>query len=206
MAATHVPHVIHTTVALLLVLLILGFSIRWGWMESLAGSLAGGLAFDYFFLPPRGFGLEAPEHWVALGSFLVTAIVTGQLAARASRYRIEAENRRDEIARLYRLGDAVLNAGTAELSLERVVQEIVGIFCVRAAALFDKQSGQIFLSGTDIAEDLLREVAATGNPKVGRTAGFCTVPVRQSGSLAGSLAIVGNLSQSAVEALSLIHI
>ena len=95
--ATFVRHVNHTTVALMLVLLILGFAIRWGWVEALVSSLAGGFGFDYFFLPPRGFGLEAPERWVTLGAFLVTAITAGQLAARAARNLDDAERRRNEM-------------------------------------------------------------------------------------------------------------
>ena len=83
LVSTRVRHVNHTTVALLLVLLILGISTRWGSLEALAASLAGGLGFNYFFLPPSGLGLEAPERWVTLGAFMLTAIVTGQLSARA---------------------------------------------------------------------------------------------------------------------------
>ncbi len=109
-------HVNHTTVALGLVLLILGLSIRWGWLEALVASLAGGLGFDYFFLPP-GFGLEAPEHWMALGAFLLTAITTGQLSARANRHRDEAGRRRDEMARLFQFGNALLESESVEATL-----------------------------------------------------------------------------------------
>jgi len=51
--ATRLRHVNHTTVALALVLLILGLSTKWGWMEALAASLAGGLALDFRFAIPR---------------------------------------------------------------------------------------------------------------------------------------------------------
>jgi two-component system sensor histidine kinase KdpD len=201
--ATYVPHVIHTTVALLLVLLILGLSIQWGWMEALTASLAGGLAFDYFFLPPRD--LEASEHWVTLGAFLLTAILTGQLAARANRYRSVAERRRDEIASLYRLSDVFLDTENAEGPLDRIPGEIVEIFGVRAAALFEQQGGRIFRSGSaahSIPDGQLHEVAATGNPLIDNPPECCVVPVRQTGNLAGSLGITGALPQSVAEAIA----
>lgn len=202
--ATYVRQVNHTTVALLLVLLILVISIQWGWREALAASLAGGLAFDYFFLPPRGFELEAPEHWVTLGAFLLTATLTGQLAARANRYRIEAERRRDEIARLYRLDNALLESDSAPAPVEKAANAIAEIFSARAAALFEQQSGRIFHSGSadnGIPEGQLREVGTTGNPLIDSGAGYCVVPVRQSGNLAGSLGVEGT-PQRVAEAIA----
>ncbi|HUB81805.1 MAG TPA: ATP-binding protein [Bryobacteraceae bacterium] len=204
--ATHLPHVIHTTVALLLVLLILGISIRWGWVEALVASLAGGIGFDYFFLPPHGFELAAPEYWVSLIAFLLTAIVTGQLSARAATNRREAERRRDELEKLYRLGNAVMDLDDVENSLECIPSRIAATFEAGAAALFDAESDRVFHSGPTgdrLAEGLLRSVAATGNPLIDGPNGCCVVPIRRCGELAGSLGISGVfLTQPMAEAIA----
>jgi two-component system sensor histidine kinase KdpD len=202
----HLRHVNHTIVALVLVLLILGLSIRWGWMEALAASLAGGLGFDYFFPQASGFGPEDPEHGLTLIAFLLTAIATGQLSARANRHRKEAELRRDEMAGLYRFGNALLHDASVDIALERIPEHIVEIFRARTAVLFDPQDGKILRSGpaeVSILDERLREVAATGDSIIDDEHGTCVVPVWRSGNLAGSLGIAGvSLSRSMVEAIS----
>ncbi|MEP7306050.1 MAG: ATP-binding protein [Acidobacteriota bacterium] len=60
---------------------------------------AGGLS--YYFLPPAGFEIEQPEDWVAFITFVVAAVVAGELASRAERRTAEAQQGRLEIERLY---------------------------------------------------------------------------------------------------------
>jgi PAS domain S-box-containing protein len=78
-------YVDHATVALLMVATIVGIGSLWGGPEALTGALIGGLGFDYYFLPPHGFGIENPQHMVALAAFLLIAVAVSQLAARSKR-------------------------------------------------------------------------------------------------------------------------
>jgi PAS domain S-box-containing protein len=84
-ASFWVPHVDHATVALLMIAATVGLATVWGRIEALTGAIIGGLGFDYFFLPPRGFGIEKPEHLVAMAVFLFVALAIGQLAGRTKR-------------------------------------------------------------------------------------------------------------------------
>lgn len=61
----------------------------------------GAAAYSYFFLPPEGFGLESPDDWVAFITFVVVAVLAGELASRAERRAAEAQAGRLEIERLY---------------------------------------------------------------------------------------------------------
>jgi two-component system sensor histidine kinase KdpD len=64
-------------------------------------SVAGGLALNYFFLPPVGtFTIAEPENWVALASFLVTSVLVSHLVAKEKRRAEEAEARRREVESL----------------------------------------------------------------------------------------------------------
>ena len=62
-----VPHVDHATVAMLLILGIVGLASVWGLAEALTATIIGGIGFEYYFLPPADLALQNPEHWVALG-------------------------------------------------------------------------------------------------------------------------------------------
>lgn len=77
------PHVDHATVALLLIAATVGLATVWGTAEALTSAIIGGIGFDYYFLPPQGFGIANPEHLVAMAAFLLVAVAIGQLAARS---------------------------------------------------------------------------------------------------------------------------
>ena len=77
------PNIDHATVALLMVAACAAFATFWGRVEALTSALIGGIGFDYYFLPPRGIGIEKTEHIVALMAFLFATVAIGQLAARS---------------------------------------------------------------------------------------------------------------------------
>ena len=204
--ATHLRHVNHTTVALGLVLLTLGVAMRWGWIEALAVSLAGGLGFDYWFLSPRGFSIESPEQLVTLLAFLLTAITIGGLASRANRNRSEAELRSAEMGRLYDFGSALRDDEHPDTFQERITDHVVNIFGVEGAAFFDALGTRVFRAGTggDRLSDIkLRQVASSGVSFLDRESQVSVVAIRESGELAGSLGIAGfQLPQRMLDAVA----
>ena len=69
----------------------------WGVWLGIATSVASAAAFNYFHIPPTGeFTIDDSEHWVALATFFVVAVVSAELAQRARRRADEAEQRRRE--------------------------------------------------------------------------------------------------------------
>ena len=73
-----------TTVALFMLLLVLGAATKWGLAEAIFTSVISVLAFNFFFLPPIGtFTIADPENWVALFAFIVTAVTVSQLSSQA---------------------------------------------------------------------------------------------------------------------------
>ncbi|HXI27291.1 MAG TPA: ATP-binding protein [Vicinamibacterales bacterium] len=73
----------------------------WGTGPALVAAASGAAAYSYFVLPPAGFGIEDPEDWIAFITFIVTAVIAGELASRAERRAAEAQAGRAEIERLY---------------------------------------------------------------------------------------------------------
>jgi K+-sensing histidine kinase KdpD len=104
------------TVSLALLLNVLLIARRWGSLPALLTSVLAMLCLNFFFLPPLGtFTIAAPDNWIALVAFLVTAVTVGQLSARAKRRAEEAEVGKLEIQRLYsELHDAFDRASHAE--------------------------------------------------------------------------------------------
>jgi len=87
----------------------------WGTGPALFAAASGAAAYSYYFLPPEGFGIEGAEYWIAFVTFIVTAVIAGELASRAERRAAEAQSGREEIERLYReLQSAFERASEAE--------------------------------------------------------------------------------------------
>ena len=63
---------------------VLGVSSLYGLWWGLVTSVASAIAFNFFFLPPaHTLVINSSSDWAALGAFVLTALVTSNLAARA---------------------------------------------------------------------------------------------------------------------------
>jgi K+-sensing histidine kinase KdpD len=110
-----IPAIDAVAAAPVLLLAVLLIARALGTGPALLASTCASLGFSYFFLAHVGFGIEDPNDWAAFLTFTVTAIVVGELAARAERRQIEAEEGRREIEQLYQqLGAAFERASAAE--------------------------------------------------------------------------------------------
>jgi K+-sensing histidine kinase KdpD len=104
---TAIPESVHTrvsatTIALVLLLVILFSASFFGRNPALLASLAAMLSFNYFFLPPYGtWHIADSTNWVAWIAFILTAVVAGELSAYARRRAEEATRGKLEIERLY---------------------------------------------------------------------------------------------------------
>jgi K+-sensing histidine kinase KdpD len=100
--APFAPQINITTVALILLLVILFVAAAFGSRPAFLASILAVLCFNFFFLPPlHTFTISDPQNWIALGAFLITALTAGQLSSYARRRAEEAERQRGQIKGLY---------------------------------------------------------------------------------------------------------
>lgn len=181
-----------TTAALTFLLSVLFIATVWGLAEAVTTSLAATLAFDFFFLPPVGFfNIQDPQNWVALFAFLITAIATSQLSARAHRRTLESQRRRLETEHLYALGRAILLDDTFDRILPNAVTDIARIFGDDEVALFDSASLKTFRFGGASLDAQLRQAAQTCATSHDAKQRFSVAPLHLGGKPIGSLAIRG---------------
>jgi two-component system sensor histidine kinase KdpD len=109
------PDVSATTVALALLLVVLGAATMARLRIAIVTSIVGMLTFNFFFLPPVGtFTIADPQNWIALFAFLVVAVIASNLSAAAQERAREAIARRNELTRLFDLTrDVLLTTDTA---------------------------------------------------------------------------------------------
>src|ERR1700761_3071289 len=74
-------HVNQTTVALTFLVMVQLVAFRWGLFYSIALSVLSTLFYNYFFLPPVGsFTIAESQNWIALVTFLVSAIFISRIS------------------------------------------------------------------------------------------------------------------------------
>ena len=152
-----VPVVSTSVVYLLAVLLVSGY---WGLWLGMATAVASALAWNFFHLPPTGrFSIADEENWVALGVFVVAAVVVSALAD-ATRSRAEEAERRSREADLYaEMARLLLGGETVEDSLKAAG--------ARIAKAFDLPSLSIELTWVDSDERRRALPLIVGGSRIG---------------------------------------
>ncbi len=201
-----VLHANSPTAAFSFLLLVLALATRAGLKETILASLASTLAYNFFFLPPVGtLTIDDPQNWVALFVFLATAITVSHLSNTARRKTEEAASRERELQRMYDFSRALMLRESAQRLTDQVTHKISEIFQVQDVSFYDCASDsvrRITATGFAPQEAALREVAASGVAQRDSETAAVIVPVRFGGPSLGSIGIVGNISEVAVQAIT----
>lgn len=122
-------------VALTYLLGVLLASTVGGLWSGAVTSVLAALAFNFVFLPPVGtLTIADPANWFALVAFLVTAVVSSQLVARARTRSRQAETRAAQTRRLLDLSERILSRVGNPEDPGRALAAL-GQDCARALAL-----------------------------------------------------------------------
>jgi two-component system sensor histidine kinase KdpD len=184
-----------TTAGFTFLMAILIASTVWGFRVATAMSVTATLAFDYFFLPPVGtLNIADPQDWVALFSFLVTAVLGSSLSAHAHRRAVEANRRSQELEWLCALSQRLLDEGNLAEIFRAIPQDLLGSFGAESAALFLSKKQEIYRAGIDIPQlnDGHLRIAAKGEKvEVEGDSKVWFVPLLSGTKVIGSVGISG---------------
>jgi len=155
-----------TTIGFAYLLLVLILASLWGFFEASVASFAATLTFNFFFLPPVGrFTIADPQNWVALFSFLTTALIASRLSGEVKRRAMDAVERQQDLERLYTFSRAILLIDHTEPFPKQLVQKLADIFELSAAVLYERRAEEFYRAGPsdfDDLDDQLRDAALQG--------------------------------------------
>ena len=200
-------HVNQTTVGFTFLLAILAVAASWGLACAIYMSIVATLAYNYFFLPPVfHFTIADPQNWVALFTFLVTAVLASQLSERARRRTLEANQRRGEVERLYAFSQQLLVTENVRELLNLIPRYIVESFSVSGSALFLEGKHDAYYSDlaaqSSLPVDQLKAVALRGEPVLDPASSICYTPLQMGVRSVGTLGMSGSIpSRETMEAL-----
>ncbi|MBL8290650.1 MAG: DUF4118 domain-containing protein [Bryobacterales bacterium] len=195
-----------STVGFFLLMVVLGVATTSGFRVSALVSAAAVLCFNFFFLPPLGrFTIADPENWVALFTFLLTALVASHLSDRAQKQAAEAKRRQLETEQLYSLSRAILLTESSRPIGTQAAQSIAQIFGSAAVMILDAKTGSSFRGGVAEVggwERRLEEAVRLGNHQRHEDQDIDVWPISLGGNPIGALAAAGiGVSDGAVQSM-----
>lgn len=143
---------------------------------SLYSALLCALAFDYFFLPPlRTFTLAGPQEWISMLTFLVSSVVAGRVSERARKQKDQAQQRREDVERLYLLSQEMMLNEDAAALIRDLPAMVAKIFALGSVVLFVQERDQFVSTVAELPELFkanLREVTGGASPAIAAQDGF----------------------------------
>lgn len=157
-------HVNPTTVALILLLLILVLAAEWGLRYALVISVAATACYNFFFLPPVDtFTISDPQNWLALFAFLVTALIASRLSQRARDVANDAREHQRELEVLFRLSRELLQSDSVATLLTLVPSAVASVTDASSGLLYLLEGDRLYQAGNDGISEVelphLRELA-----------------------------------------------
>ncbi|MGB8260920.1 MAG: DUF4118 domain-containing protein, partial [Terracidiphilus sp.] len=130
-----------TTAGLVFVTLVVWFSAQAGAELAVVVTVLSATAFDYYFLPPlRTLRIVGVQQWVAMVCFLASCAVVGQVAEKARRQARRAQERSEDVERLYTLAQEMMLHEDAAGLIRELPRMIARIFALDAVVLFTRDN------------------------------------------------------------------
>lgn len=162
-------HLNLTSDVLVFLLVVVVVALVGGLWPAILAAVGGSLLLNYYFTPPLyGFTIAETNNALALGVFVVVAIMVSSVVDRAARRTRQAARATAEAETLATLAGTVLRGETALPALMERIRESFGM---TAAVLMEKQSAKM--------KETWRPVASAGTPTCDRPEeGDAEIPAR----------------------------
>jgi two-component system sensor histidine kinase KdpD len=180
------------TAGMIFLVVVVVTATQAGLFISLYSAILCALAFDYFFLPPfHTFILAGPQEWVSMFTFAISSVVAGRVAERARKQKDEAEQRREDVERLFQISQEMILHQDAASLIEDLPKLVNRIFSLSDVALYVQDRDEFASTSTDLPQTFktnLRDLARTAQNTTAVQEGFeahvLSVGVRPIGALA----------------------
>lgn len=196
-----------TTVGFAYLMLVLVIASTWGFVEAALSSILATLLFNFFFFPPVGtFTIADPQNWVALCSFLATALIASRLSAKAQARALEAIEGQRDVERLYSFSRAILLSDRSIPFARQLAQRLAEIFGLEAVVLFEARTGEFHRAGSpalDGVENQLRDAALSKGPRSAQQRNQLFMAIQLGSETIASLALRGTrMPESVLQGIS----
>ena len=203
-------HATSTTAGMVFLVLVVWSAARAQRWLSFYIALLCALAFDFFFLPPyHTLWLQGPQQWVMMASFLASCVVVSRVAEVARRQSLHAEQRREDVERLYALSQEMMLYEDAAALIRELPKLVERIFELDAVVLYVRNEDRFYRSAGELPGNVRAVMLAMahGHHPTNEAVGdyFATallLGLRPQGALAWRQGRRGGLSHEVAAAVS----
>jgi len=185
-------HANSTTAGMVFLVLVVWGATQAGIVVSIYTAVLCAVCFDYFFLPPlHTFRIEGAQQWLAMVSFALSCLVVGRLAERARKQTVRAQQREEDVGKLYSLSQEMMLFEDADRLLRDLPGAIGRIFGLQGVILYVGDYDRFYSSTGDVSPSVrahMQAVAQGLNPTLAPFAGY------QTNALALGLKLIGALA------------
>jgi two-component system sensor histidine kinase KdpD len=197
-----------TAAGMVFVVVVVWSATQAGIWLSLYVAVLCALSFDYFFLQPfHTLRLAGAQEWVAMICFIACCLVVGRVAERARRQTRAAEQRREDVERLYELSQEMMLHEDAAGLIHDLPRLLHRIFALQDVVLYVCDQDRFHGSSAEISASMkasLQAIARGQNPTVALHSGFhtmaLTLGMRPVGALGWKPALLSREVATAVSA------
>jgi two-component system sensor histidine kinase KdpD len=124
------------TLGLIYLLVVVALCLRVGRWPVLAAAILSAVVWDYVFMPPLfSFALPDSADGLLLGTYVVVALVAGQLTAQIRTQQRQERMRERRATALYHIIRATTEARTLDEAIEAALRQADGLFGARTSLL-----------------------------------------------------------------------
>jgi two-component system sensor histidine kinase KdpD len=117
------------------------------------------LIFDYFFIEPyRTLNISGYQAWLSMAAYVLSCIVVNRVAEHARRQTRAADQRREDVERLYELNQDLMLHGDSANLLDEIPRMIERNFSLEQVLLFARASDQIHPTASSVSGRLLPQL------------------------------------------------
>jgi two-component system, OmpR family, sensor histidine kinase KdpD len=196
-----------TTAGMVFLVLVVWSATQAGVALSLYMALLCALSFDYSFLPPyHTLWLAGVQQWVAMFSFVASCLVVSRVAETARRQTFQAQQRRQDMERLYELSQEMMLYDNTERLIRELPRVINRVFSLNGVVLYVYAKDEFYASTSDLPMSIhasLRAIAQTPNPMLEIPGEFSAIALMLGLRPVGAMAWrPGELSREVATAVS----
>jgi two-component system, OmpR family, sensor histidine kinase KdpD len=181
-----------TTAGMVFLVLVVWWATQAGIVLSIYSAFLSAVCFDYFFLTPiRTLRIEGAQQWVAMVSFALSCLVVSRLAERVRKQTVRAQQREEDVGKLYSLSQEMMLFEDADRLLRDLPGAIGRIFALEGVVLYVGDYDRYLSSTSEVSPSLrahMQAVAQGLNPTIAPFAGY------QTNALALGLKPIGALA------------
>jgi two-component system sensor histidine kinase KdpD len=159
-----------TTAGMVFLTLVVWSATQAGLTLSLYIAALCAISFDYFFLLPFGtLRLASPQEWVEMLTFAAACLVVSRVAEMARRQKLQAEQRRRDVERLYELSQELMLYEDADALIRDMPRLIDRILSLHGVVLYVYDHDQFYSTMAELPMGLrasLRSMTQSPNPTI----------------------------------------